>query len=132
MGSNEIEITTYDQETIGDPNGLLIGRTFYGTNIMSGNNKYDVTFSVKTDTVATLLLELDLGLGTPIQVNVNLTYDHYDYVSEIYEFTGEKGEVVTIKLAADGSYVELTYKANVEADYTFGDATGGVILNKVK
>ena len=45
---------------------------------------------------------------------------------------GSNGEFVTIKLAEDGSYVELTYKATAEGDYMFGDATGGVILNKVK
>ena len=130
--SNEIEITTYEQETIGDPNGLLIGRTFFAKDVVSNNNKYDVTFSVKSETTATLVLSLDLGLGQPINVTVNLVFDHYDYVSEIYEFMGSNDEVVTIKLAEDGSYVELTYKANADADYTFGDAASGIILNKVK
>ena len=130
--SNEIEITTYDQETIGDPDGLLIGRTFFAKDVVSNNNKYDVTFSVKSETAATLGLALDLGLGQPINVTVELTFDHYDYVSEIYEFMGANGEVVTIKLAEDGSYVELTYRASADADYTFGDAASGIILNKVK
>ena len=130
--SNEIEITTYDQETIGDPDGLLIGRTFFAKDVVSNNNKYDVTFSVKSETAATLGLALDLGLGQPINVTVELTFDHYDYVSEIYEFMGANGEVVTIKLAEDGSYVELTYRASADTDYTFGDAASGIILNKVK
>ena len=130
--SNEIKITTYDQETIGDPDGLLIGRTFFAKDVVSNNNKYDVTFSVKSETAATLGLALDLGLGQPINVTVELTFDHYDYVSEIYEFMGANGEVVTIKLAEDGSYVELTYRASADADYTFGDAASGIILNKVK
>ena len=130
--SNEIEITTYEQETIGDPNGLLIGRTFFAKDVVSNNNKYDVTFSVKSETTATLVLSLDLGLGQPINVTVDLVFDHYDYVSEIYEFMGSNDELVTIKLAEDGSYVELTYRANADADYTFGDAANGIILNKVK
>ena len=91
-----------------------------------------MTFSVKSETAATLGLALDLGLGQPINVTVELTFDHYDYVSEIYEFMGTNGEVVTIKLAEDGSYVELTYRASADADYTFGDAASGIILNKVK
>lgn len=130
--SNAIEITTYDQETIGDPDGLLIGRTFFAKGVVANNNTYDVTFTVKSETTASLLLGLDLGLGQPINVTVELVFDHYDYVSEIYEFMGSNGEMVTIKLAADGSYVELTYKASAEADYTFGDAANGIILNKVK
>ena len=130
--SNEIEITTYEQETIGDPNGLLIGRTFFAKDVVSNNNKYDVTFSVKSETTATLVLSLDFGLGQPINVTVDLVFDHYDYVSEIYEFMGSNDELVTIKLAEDGSYVELTYRANADADYTFGDAANGIILNKVK
>ena len=130
--SNEIEITTYEQETIGDPNGLFIGRTFFASGIVSNNNTYDVTFSLKDETTATLVLGLDLGLGQPINVTVNLVFDHYDYVSEIYEFMGNNGELVTVKLAQDGSHIELTYKATAESDYMFGDATGGIILNKVK
>ena len=45
---------------------------------------------------------------------------------------GNNGELVTVKLAQDGSHIELTYKATAESDYMFGDATGGIILNKVK
>ena len=132
MISNKVSITTYSQETIGDLDNIFIGKVFYASDVMSGNNKYNVTFTVKDETTATLILALDLGLGQPIELTYNLVFDHYDYVSEIYEFVGTNGEFVTVKLAADGSYIELTYRATYESDYTFGDAASGIILSKVK
>ena len=130
--SNELVIYTYEQETIGDLDNIFIGHTFFAKDVISGNNKYDVTFTVTSETAAKLVLALDLGLGQPIEVNVALTYDHYDASSKIYEFVGSNGELVNVKLAEDGSYIELTYRASADADYTFGDATGGITLTKVK
>ena len=130
--SNALVISTYEQETIGDFDNIFIGHTFCAKDVMSGNNKYDVTFTVNSEVAATLLLELDLGLGQPIEIRTALTYDHYDTVSKIYEFVGANGELVNVKLAEDGSHVELTYRANADANYTFGDETGGIILTKVK
>ena len=131
MVSNEIEIETYIQETIFDPNNFLTGKTFLATGVNNGTNTFDVSFAVKSSTTALMTLTMDMGAMGPFVNNINLTFDNFDPLTDLYEFNTTDNGVVIIKVATDGNSIELTYK-NSTGGYVIGNAASGVTLEKVR
>ena len=131
MVSNELTITVYEQEEIYDPNNMLIGKKFYAEDVNSGSNVFDVTFDVKDNKNAVLTLAFEIaGVGT-FETKTNVAFDSFDALTGHYEFLSEGNDVVYFTLAEDGSYINLTYK-KATGEYTLGDASQGVVLNKVR
>lgn len=130
MVSNELTITVYEQEEIYDPNNMLIGKKFYAEGVTSGANTFDVTFDIKDNKNATLVLAFAIpGVGT-FQTSANVVFDSFDALTGRYVFLSDNNDEVSFFLAEDGSYIELTYKKG--NDYTLGTASQGVVLNKVR
>ena len=125
MVSNEILLTTYSQETIYDPDNMFIGKTFHASGVQYGVNTADVTFNVKDSKSATLTIGITV-MGQEFKNVINVTFNTYDEASDIFEFESEDGATITVFLAYDGGYVDLTYK---NAD---GVVFDNVRLNKVK
>ena len=130
MVSNEIEIETYIQETIFDPNNYLTGKTFAATGVTSGANTFDVTFATKSSTTALLTLSMDMGPMGKFDSNINLTFDVFDPLTGIYEFTTADNGVVSFTISTDGNYIDLTYKSG--ENYVLGSASTPVRLEKVR
>ena len=130
MKSNELVITAYTQETLDD--ALLLGKTFFASNITSGVNKFDVTFQVKSNVLATLVLSIDIGVGQKFDSTVELTFDGFNSNKGVYEYLSRDNDEVTVKVSNDGSYIELTYKAHNSSTYTLGNETSGVRLEKAR
>ena len=131
MVSNEIEIETYIQEVIFDPNNYLTGKTFYASNVNNGTNTFDVAFATKSTTTALLTLTMDMGAMGTFDNNINLTFDNFDPLTDNYEFTDTNNGVVIIKIASDGNSIELTYRSS-NGSYVIGSASSGVTLEKVR
>lgn len=127
MVSNEITVTAYLQESIVDEDGLLIGKTFFGSDIASGVNKFDVTFKVKNATQAELTLSLMIA-GQKFDSVVALSFDSFE--NNAYEFYSSDNDFARIVLASDGGYIELQYKTADSDVYTLGNASSGVRLDK--
>ena len=125
MVSNEIVITTYNQDTIIDENNLFVGKTFFASGVSYGVNNADVTFTVKDNKSASLTITISV-MGQEFKNTINVSFNTYDEVTGIYEFESADGAIVNVTLAEDGSYVSLTYKT------TEGDVFTNVTLNKVK
>ena len=125
MVSNEIVITTYNQDTIVDENNLFVGKTFFASGVTYGVNTADVTFTVKDSKTASLTISISV-MGQEFKNVINVTFNTYDEVSGIYEFESEDGAIVNVTLANDGSYVNLTYKTSDSDVFT------NIVLNKVK
>ena len=130
MVSNELVIETYLQDMIDDENGYLIGKTFFASEVSSGLNKFDVTFKVNNATEATLTLSLEIA-GQKFDSDIALMFDSFDSETGVYEFLSENNDVADIKVANDGSYIEIQFKTSGSEVYTLGNAVEGVKLNKV-
>ena len=65
-------------------------------------------------------------MGQEFKNTINVSFNFYDEVTGIYEFESEDNAIVNVTLAADGSYISLTYK---NSD---GDVFTNITLNKVK
>ena len=128
--SNEFEITVYEQDEIYDPNNFLIYKEFAAAGVVSGTNVFDVSFKIKNATSATLVLSFTVpGMPTPFENKIDVSYEEFDEVNIIYYFSTEDDATVKVRVAEDGSYIELTYFKG--ETYTLGSADQGVILRKV-
>ena len=131
MFSNELTIETYLQDDIYDPEGYLAGKTFFASGVTSGVNTFDVTFAVKSNTTAELTLSFEM-MGMPFNNRVDLVFDNFEPVSRVYEFYSSNNDVAYLKVAEDGSYVEIKYKTNGSESFTLGSTSEYIRLEKVR
>ena len=125
MVSNEILVTTYTQDVINDENNIFVGKTFFASNVQYGVNTADVTFLVKDNKSASLTITISV-MGQEFKNTINVSFNFYDEVTGVYEFESEDNATINVTLAADGSYISLTYKT------TDSDVFTNITLNKVK
>ena len=129
--SNAFELTAYSQETIEDPDNLLIGKEFNASNIVSGTTTFDVSFKINNSTSATLTLVTKINIGGSEQefkTEKSFSFDTFNADLERYEFMSSDNDFAYFKLLSNES-IEFTY-LDVDGNYILGSSSNGIVLTK--